>query len=214
MNGERRTLQNYAYWSSRKTHKSPPGPRPTLGELKLSSSWWWVYCERCPHYAPVAFAAPVILWGPMRRATSYVNAPATPAAAARARHPQHEQILNLSSLRSRLRSVGATRMSAERRRAIRVPPRGMVAKTGKLVFALGPAVECQVVDLSAGGACLRISVLRDMSKRFEFHHGAARYVCRLAWQRGHTIGVCYEGSAPKSLHTSVLGKQSALGRRK
>jgi hypothetical protein len=63
MSGERRTLQNYAYWSSRKTHKSPPGPRPTLGELQRSSSWWWLYCERCPHYAPMAFAAPVILWG-------------------------------------------------------------------------------------------------------------------------------------------------------
>jgi hypothetical protein len=63
MSGERRTLQNYADWSSRKTHKSSPGPRPTLGELQRSSSWWWVYCERCPHYAPMAFAAPVILWG-------------------------------------------------------------------------------------------------------------------------------------------------------
>jgi hypothetical protein len=105
-------------------------------------------------------------------------------------------------------------MSDERRRAIRVPPKGMMAKTGKLVFASGSPIECQVVDLSAGGACLRISEQRDLSKRFEFHHGAARYVCRLAWQRGYTIGVRYEGSAPKSLHTSALGKQSTLARRK
>src|ERR1700733_7130981 len=63
MSGERRTLQNYAYWSSRKTHESPPGPGPTLDYLQRSSSWWWVYCERCPHYAPMAFAAPVISWG-------------------------------------------------------------------------------------------------------------------------------------------------------
>jgi hypothetical protein len=63
MSGERRALQNYAYWSSRKTHESPPGQRPTLGELQRSSSWWWLYCERCQHYAPMAFAAPVILWG-------------------------------------------------------------------------------------------------------------------------------------------------------
>ena len=110
--------------------------------------------------------------------------------------------------------MGAEPMSAERRRAIRVPPRGMVAKTGKLVFASGSPIECQVIDLSAGGACLRLSELRDLSKRFEFHHGAARYVCRLAWQRGYTIGIRYEGSAPKSLHTSVLGKQSLLARRK
>jgi hypothetical protein len=46
MSGERRTLQNYAYWSSRKTHQSPAGPRPTLGALQRSSSWWWLYCEQ------------------------------------------------------------------------------------------------------------------------------------------------------------------------
>ncbi|HEY2533440.1 MAG TPA: hypothetical protein VGJ20_36835 [Xanthobacteraceae bacterium] len=63
MSGERRTLQNYAYWSSRKTHRSPAGPRPTLGDLQRSSSWWRLWCERCSHYAPMAFAAPVILWG-------------------------------------------------------------------------------------------------------------------------------------------------------
>jgi hypothetical protein len=90
----------------------------------------------------------------------------------------------------------------------------MVPKTGKLVFSIGSAVDCQVVDLSAGGACLRISELRDLSKPFEFHHGATRYVCRLAWQRGYTIGVCYDGSAPKSLHGWVLSKQSTLARRK
>jgi hypothetical protein len=65
MSGERRTLQNYAYWSSRKTHKSPPGPRPTLGELQRGDGkWCWLYCERCLHKAPFAFAAAVIRWGP------------------------------------------------------------------------------------------------------------------------------------------------------
>jgi hypothetical protein len=64
MSGERRTLQNYAYWSSRKTHKSQPGPRPTLGELQRSHPWTWLWCERCQHRAPFAFAAAVIRWGP------------------------------------------------------------------------------------------------------------------------------------------------------
>jgi hypothetical protein len=90
----------------------------------------------------------------------------------------------------------------------------MVAKTGRLVLASGSPIECQVVDLSAGGACLRVSELRDLSKPFEFHHGATRHVARLAWQRGYTIGITYEGSAPKSLRTSVLHKQSTLARRK
>jgi hypothetical protein len=26
------TLRDLAYWQSRRTHKSPPGPRPTLGD--------------------------------------------------------------------------------------------------------------------------------------------------------------------------------------
>jgi hypothetical protein len=63
MSGEPRTLQNYAYWSSRKTHKSPPGPRPTLGDLQRSTPWVWVYCNKCPHHAPLACAVPVIRWG-------------------------------------------------------------------------------------------------------------------------------------------------------
>ena len=35
-----------------------------LGRSSPSSRWWWLYCEKCPNYSPVAFAAPVIRWGP------------------------------------------------------------------------------------------------------------------------------------------------------
>ena len=47
------------------------GPAADAGDQR-SSSWWWMYCDRCPHYAPMAFAAPVILWGANaeRQATS------------------------------------------------------------------------------------------------------------------------------------------------
>jgi hypothetical protein len=40
------------------------GPRPTLGELQQSTPWVWLWCERCQHHAPLAWAIPVILWGP------------------------------------------------------------------------------------------------------------------------------------------------------
>jgi hypothetical protein len=36
---------------------------PTLGELRKSSSWVWVYCEKCLHHAPVAFVPLMIRWG-------------------------------------------------------------------------------------------------------------------------------------------------------
>jgi hypothetical protein len=64
MSGERRTIQNYASWSSRKSYRAPVGPRPTLGELQRGDGkWCWLYCERCLHKAPFAFAAAVIRWG-------------------------------------------------------------------------------------------------------------------------------------------------------
>jgi hypothetical protein len=61
------TLQDAARWRAtrpaRSNGKSLPGTRPTLGELQRTSSWWWIHCARCPHFAAMAFAAPVILWG-------------------------------------------------------------------------------------------------------------------------------------------------------
>jgi hypothetical protein len=46
------TIRELSYWQSRKTHKSPPGPRPTLGDLQRSTPWVWMHCERCQHSAP------------------------------------------------------------------------------------------------------------------------------------------------------------------
>ena len=63
MSGERRTLQNYAYGSSRKTHKSPAGPLPTLGDLQRATPWVWMHCDRCQHKVPFACAVAVIRWG-------------------------------------------------------------------------------------------------------------------------------------------------------
>ena len=36
---------------------------PTLAELRKSSSWVWVYCEKCLHHTPVAFVPLMIRWG-------------------------------------------------------------------------------------------------------------------------------------------------------
>jgi hypothetical protein len=37
--------------------------RTTLGDLQRSSPWIWLNCERCQHYAALAYAVPVIRWG-------------------------------------------------------------------------------------------------------------------------------------------------------
>jgi hypothetical protein len=39
-----------------------PGPRPTLGELRRTTPWIWLWCERCRHHAPLACAVAVIRW--------------------------------------------------------------------------------------------------------------------------------------------------------
>jgi hypothetical protein len=35
------------------------GPRPSLGELHRATPWVWLWCERCQHHAPLAFAVAV-----------------------------------------------------------------------------------------------------------------------------------------------------------
>jgi hypothetical protein len=58
------TPEEAARYRARHTYKSPIGPVPTLADLQRSMCWAWVYCERCLHHAPMAFAPLVI-----RRAT-------------------------------------------------------------------------------------------------------------------------------------------------
>jgi len=36
---------------------------PTLAELRQNSAWFWLWCERCLHHAPVAFVPLMIRWG-------------------------------------------------------------------------------------------------------------------------------------------------------
>ncbi len=36
---------------------------PTLAELRQHSAWFWLYCEKCLHSAPVAFVPLMIRWG-------------------------------------------------------------------------------------------------------------------------------------------------------
>jgi hypothetical protein len=57
------TLEEAARWRARRRYKSPPGPRPTLGDLQRATPWVWIHCERCQHRAPFACAVAVIRWG-------------------------------------------------------------------------------------------------------------------------------------------------------
>ena len=58
---------------------------PTLAELRESSPWFWLYCEKCGHRAAVAFVPLMIRWGADASATSYGEAPSAQRAVTEAR---------------------------------------------------------------------------------------------------------------------------------
>lgn len=80
----------------------------------------------------------------------------------------------------------------ENRRFLRVQPAGLVAKTGKVFLdSRTPGVECRVIDLSRGGACLEFSKALQLPRRFDFVHGGVRKNCLLVWQRNFRAGVSF-----------------------
>ncbi len=69
----------------------------------------------------------------------------------------------------------------------------MMSTTGKLIIdPKKPPIDCTVLDLSAGGARLKVaSAPGALPKRFEFLHAGIKRKVHLVWARGFLIGVCY-----------------------
>jgi PilZ domain len=102
---------------------------------------------------------------------------------------------------------GAQMNGSNKRRWFRVAPRGLVPRVGKIL--LGPKtmpIECHIIDLSAGGACLELPRAYDLPKRFEFLHGNTKRFCTLAWVRGFRIGISYEGTLQRSSVSGGLSR--------
>jgi len=96
---------------------------------------------------------------------------------------------------------------SDKRRWSRVPPKGLVPRTGKILLGpKTPPIECSVVDLSAGGACLELSKDYNLPKRFEFMHSGTKRFCTVAWTRGWRIGISYEGSIQRSSVSGGLSR--------
>jgi len=80
----------------------------------------------------------------------------------------------------------------ENRRYSRIRPSGLVSKTGKLILdPKAPAVDCKVVDLSGGGACLELLAPARLPRRFMVVHGGTRKHCSLVWQKDLRFGVTF-----------------------
>ena len=82
------------------------------------------------------------------------------------------------------RSVGRTRLS----------------KNVK-ILASRTTISCTIVDLTNGGACIRIEDSRDVPDRFELSFGNrhARRACRVTWRTNNHLGVAFEREGPAQI---------------
>jgi len=80
----------------------------------------------------------------------------------------------------------------ENRRFVRIPPAGLVSKAGTIIIDQNqPVITCNVVDLSAGGACLEVNGQAVIPKKFVLLHGGTKKKCSLVWQAGRRFGVTF-----------------------
>jgi hypothetical protein len=78
------------------------------------------------------------------------------------------------------------------RRFARVKPGGRVSSAAKIVVGpKDPMIDCMLIDLSAGGACLEVAPQTALPPRFELVHGNTKKRCRLIWKAGRRIGVSF-----------------------
>jgi hypothetical protein len=68
-----------------------------------------------------------------------------------------------------------------------------VSKTAKIIVvdARSPAIDCKVVELSSGGACLEISNPIGIPERFVLLHGKTKKNCLVLWKEGRRLGVSF-----------------------
>ena len=77
------------------------------------------------------------------------------------------------------------------RRFARVRPTGQVSRVGKIIVApRDPAIDCTIVDYSAGGACLDVGFV-NLPQRFELLWGTTKKKCRVVWKAGRRFGVVF-----------------------
>jgi hypothetical protein len=80
----------------------------------------------------------------------------------------------------------------ETRRFVRVRPTGLVSRVAKIIVdQKTPSLDCSVVDISAGGACLEVCGQVDLPKRFVLLHGGTKKTCNMVWRSGRRFGVAF-----------------------
>ena len=70
----------------------------------------------------------------------------------------------------------------ENRRFTRVRPAGLMSRTASIIVdPHKPVIACNIIDLSAGGACLEIGSPAPLPRKFVFLHGGTKKRCNLVW---------------------------------
>jgi PilZ domain len=79
-----------------------------------------------------------------------------------------------------------------KRRFQRVRPTGLMSASGTIFVDLrSPPIVCNIVDVSAGGACIEVHGNDGIPKKFILNHGGVKKACRLVWQKGRRVGVSF-----------------------
>jgi hypothetical protein len=80
----------------------------------------------------------------------------------------------------------------ENRRFHRMRPSGLVPRSGTIFADLkSQPVAVNIVDVSAGGACIDVHGNGPIPRRFVLNHGGVKKNCYLVWQKGRRIGVSF-----------------------
>jgi hypothetical protein len=79
----------------------------------------------------------------------------------------------------------------ENRRYHRMRPSGPTRTARIIIDPKKPAIDCAVVDISAGGACLEVRDPNTIPRRFELLHGGSRKKCSVVWKVRYRVGVTF-----------------------
>jgi hypothetical protein len=77
------------------------------------------------------------------------------------------------------------------RRFARVRPSGRSSKAKIIVGPKAPVIDCNIIDYSAGGACLDVDSQTKLPERFELLFGGTKKRCRVVWTAGRRRGVVF-----------------------
>jgi hypothetical protein len=68
----------------------------------------------------------------------------------------------------------------------------LVSRTAKIIVdPKAPAIDCTVIDLSAGGASLDLPNPDRLPARFVLLHGGTKKKCLVKWKKFRRVGVVF-----------------------